>query len=136
MKFLSDRGFGGGSPEPMEFLWCFPKFSSCRLNVFPEIRGTATQDKLIIHYSKFKGVRWAKPPERQRKFKILEKNQIISMRFSKKLILNDKLNSTSIRKTWFSAEFLENSVKMSNFFNFLLFCHMVSETRLPFYLES
>ena len=70
--FIRLRGSGAESPGASEFLWIFPKFSSCNFNFFLKFEGRPPRKKIIIQYFPDKWVRGggAKPPERQRKFKI------------------------------------------------------------------
>ena len=69
-NFIRPGGSRGGAPEASEFLWIFPKFSSCIFNFFLKFEGRPPRQKIIIQYFLYQWVRGAKPPERKRKFKI------------------------------------------------------------------
>ena len=57
-------------PDASEVLTIFPKFSYCNFNLSLKFEGRPPRQKIIIQYFQDTWVRGAKPPERQRKFKI------------------------------------------------------------------
>ena len=75
-NYIRTWGSGAERPDGSQFLWIFPKFSSCNFNFFLKFEGRPPRQKIIIKYFPDKWVRGAKPSELQRKFKIFpEKSQ-------------------------------------------------------------